>query len=96
MTPPIPKFDATKYPEVKRLMDEGVHGKRHHRRVDSSQMGRHPPGNSPLTDVEELLKATDEPPAGFHVRIMPERSEEFAPGLTPELMQLIEETAALR
>jgi Mn-containing catalase len=96
MTLPIPKFDATKYPEVKRLMDEGVHRKQHHWRVDSSQMAAIFQGLSPLTDVEEQLEATDEPPAGFQVPIMPERPEEFAPGLTPELMQLMEETAALR
>jgi Mn-containing catalase len=29
-TLPIPKFDATKYPEVKELMDRGVHRKQHH------------------------------------------------------------------
>jgi Mn-containing catalase len=94
-TLPIPNFDVTKYPEVKQLMDEGVHRKQHHWRLDSSQMAKIFQGPSPLSDVAEDLEATDEPPAGFDVPLMPERPEEFSPGLTPELIQLIEATASL-
>jgi Mn-containing catalase len=94
-TLPIPKFDATKYPEVKKLMDEGVHCKQHHWRIDGSQMAAIFQGTSPLTDVEATLETTEDPPPGFPVPGAPERPEEFAPGLTPELMELVEQAAAL-
>ncbi|MDQ3875397.1 MAG: manganese catalase family protein [Actinomycetota bacterium] len=94
-TLPIPKFDATKYPEVKKLMDEGVHHKQHHWRIDGSQMSAIFAGPSPLTDVEATLETTEDPPPGFPVPPAPERPEEFSPGLTPELMELAEQAAAL-
>ena len=37
---PIPNFDATQYPEVKKLMDLGAHRKQHHFRLDGSEMGK--------------------------------------------------------
>lgn len=37
---PIPNFDATQYPEVKKLMELGVHLKQHHFRLDGSEMGK--------------------------------------------------------
>ena len=94
-TLPIPKFDATKYPEVKKLMDEGAHHTQHHWRLDGSQMAAIFNGPSPLSDVEATLETTDEPPEGAPMPASPERPEEFAPGLTPELMELVEEAAAM-
>ena len=94
-TLPIPKFDATKYPEVKKLMDEGVHCKQHHWRIDGSEMSAIFQGTSPLTDVEATLETTEDPPPGFRIPVAPERPEEFAPGLTPELMELVEQAVAL-
>ena len=94
-TLPIPKFDATKYPEVKKLMDEGAHNTQHHWRLDGSQMAAIFNGPSPLSDVEATLETTDEPPEGAPMPVSPERPEEFAPGLTPELMELVEEAAAM-
>ena len=94
-TLPIPKFDATKYPEVKKLMDEGVHCKQHHWRIDGSEMSAIFQGASPLTDVEATLETTEDPPPGFRIPVAPERPEEFAPGLTPELMELVEQAVAL-
>jgi len=94
-TLPIPKFDATKYPEVKKLMDEGAHNTQHHWRLDGSQMAAIFNGPSPLSDVEATLETTDEPPEGAPMPASPERPEEFAPGLTPELMELVEEAAAM-
>jgi hypothetical protein len=65
-TLPIPKFDATKYPEVKELMDRGVHRKQHHWRLDGSGMGKIFRGTSPLTDTdaETTLEADEDPPEG--------------------------------
>jgi len=94
-TLPIPKFDATKYPEVKKLMDEGAHRTQHHWRLDGSEMSAIFQGPSPLSDFQATLETTDQPPEGFSVPIAPERPEEFSPGLTPELMELVEQTAAI-
>ena len=91
---PIPNFDATKYPEVKELMDEGAHLKQHHFRLDGSEMGSIFRGTAPGTDDEEL-ETTDEAPEGFDVMPLPERPEEFSPGLTPELMELVTAAAAM-
>jgi hypothetical protein len=41
------------------------------------------------------LEATDEPPAGFQIPMIPSDPRN-SPRLTPELIQLIEETVALR
>jgi Mn-containing catalase len=88
-TLPIPNFDARKYPEVKRLMDDGVHLKQHHFRLDSSQMGAIFQGTAPSGQDADLLETTDEAPEGFDIQDLPERPEEYAPGLTPELMELV-------
>jgi Mn-containing catalase len=90
-TLPVPKFDASQYPEVKKLMDDGAHRVQHHWRLDSSEMGRLFQGTSPLTDFEATLQTTEEPPPGGPVPIGPERPEEFAPGLTAELMEFMEQ-----
>src|SRR4029453_16858483 len=85
---PIPNFDATQYPEVKKLMDLGVHRKQHHFRLDGSEMGQIFQGSSPANDGLEL-ETTEEPPEGAPATDLPERPEEFAPGLTPELMEMV-------
>jgi Mn-containing catalase len=85
---PIPNFDAREYPEVKKLMDLGVHRKQHHFRLDDSEMGKIFRGSSPANDGFEI-ETTEEPPEGAPVTALPERPEEFAPGLTPELMGII-------
>jgi Mn-containing catalase len=85
---PIPNFDATEYPEVKVLMDEGAHLKQHHFRLDGSQMAKIFQGSAPSNDGE-MLETMDEPPPGFSLVDLPERPEEFSPGLTPELMELV-------
>jgi Mn-containing catalase len=91
-TLPVPKFDATKYPEVKALMDEGVHRVQHHWRIDGSEMSTIFQGASPLTDQEGVtLETTDTPPPGAPIPIGPERPEEFAPGLTSDLMEVMEQ-----
>jgi Mn-containing catalase len=85
---PIPKFDAREYPEVRKLMDRGVHLKQHHFRLDSSMMGAIFNGTSPANDGE-LIETTDEAPQGYIIPDLPERPEEFSPGLSPELMELV-------
>jgi Mn-containing catalase len=91
-TLPIPKFDATKYPEVKALMDAGVHRVQHHWRLDGSEMSTIFQGPSPLTDMEGVvLETTETPPPGAPIPVGPERPEEFAPGLTPDLMEIMEQ-----
>jgi manganese catalase len=94
-TLPIPNFDATKYPEVKKLMQQGVHRKQHHWRIGGSQMAAIFQGQSPLSDTDDQLETTDEIPDGGLVPEAPPRPEEFAPGLTPELMELMQQAAAM-
>jgi Mn-containing catalase len=91
---PIPKFDASKYPEVKKLMDEGVNTKQHHWRLDGSEMAAIFQGASPFNDGL-TIQTTDTPPDGALFPIAPERPEEFAPGLTPELKQMAEQMASM-
>jgi Mn-containing catalase len=86
---PIPNFDARKYPEVKKLMDQGLHLKQHHFRLDGSEMGKIFNGSSPANDGTEI-ETTDDPPKGVPAQDLPERPEEFAPGLTPELLEMVE------
>jgi Mn-containing catalase len=94
-TLPIPNFDATKYPEVKRLMDQGAHLKQHHFRLDGSEMAKIFRGAAPSNDGAKL-QTTDDPPEGFDMEDLPERPEEFAPGLTPELMELVTAASKLK
>jgi Mn-containing catalase len=86
---PIPNFDATQYPEVKKLMDHGIHLKQHHFRLDGSEMGKIFQGSSPANDGSEV-ETTDTAPEGAPPMDLPERPEEFAPGLTPELLEMVE------
>lgn len=91
---PIPNFDATQYPEVKKLMDRGVNNKQHHFRLDGSEMAKIFQGASPTADGSNLM-TTDDPPEGFPIPEAPERPEEFSPGLTPELLQLVEQMRSM-
>ena len=84
---PIPKFDSTKLPEVKRLMDAGLHREQYHFRLDGSQMEKIFSGPAPLKDGSELI-TLKEPRQSFPIPAASERPEEFAPGLDPELQQL--------
>ena len=85
---PIPNFDATQYPEVKKLMDLGAHLKQHHFRLDGSEMGKIFHGNSPANDGLEV-ETTEKAPEGAPIAGLPDRPEEFAPGLTPELLEMV-------
>ena len=84
---PIPKFDSSQYPEVKRLLDAGIDREQYHFRLDSSQMQTIFSGPAPFGDGSELV-TLKEPKLSFPIPMAPERPEEFAPGLDPELQQL--------
>jgi Mn-containing catalase len=89
---PIPKTNAEQFPEVKRLLDMGLHSIQYTFSADNlSEAGKVFRGASPSNDGTELT--TEVMPDGFPITISPERREEFAPGLDPELMALIQATA---
>ena len=90
---PIPNFDATKFPEVKTLMDKGLHNQQYHWRLDGSEMQKIFHGSSPSLSGE--LQTTATAPEGFPFTPGAERPEEFSPGLTPELMELVEQASQL-
>ncbi|GER87835.1 Mn-containing catalase [Dictyobacter vulcani] len=90
---PIPKYDAMKLPEVRVLMEKGVHLEQHHWRLDGSEMEKIFRGPSPSGPGE--LHTTSKPPEGTPVKLGPIRPEEFAPGLPPELLELTQQAALL-
>ena len=84
---PIPKFDSSKFPEVKKLLDAGIHREQYHFRLDGSEMEKIFSGSAPMDDGTELI-TLKEPRESYPIPLMPERPEEFAPGLDPELQEL--------
>lgn len=84
---PIPAFDTTKFPEVRKLMDAGLHREQYHLRLDGSMMEAIFSGSAPIDDGTEL-RTMAEPEAKYPIPDAPERPEEFSPGLTPELKEL--------
>ena len=93
---PIPKFDSSKYPEVKELIDAGINRQQYHFRVDnSSELAKIFKGAAPANDGTELV-ALAEPAEQFPIPSGPERSEEFAPGLDVELAALADALASAK
>jgi Mn-containing catalase len=84
---PVPKFDSSKFPEVKKLLDAGVHREQYHFRLDGSQMDKIFSGSAPFKDGSDLV-VMKEPRERYPIPAAPERPEEFAPGLDPELQEL--------
>ena len=84
---PIPKFDSSKFPEVKKLIDAGLNREQYHFRLDCSQMEKVFSGSAPANDGTKLV-ILKEPKNSFPNIPAPERPEEFAPGLDPELQEL--------
>ena len=84
---PIPKFDSSKYPEVKKLIDAGINREQYHFSLDGSQMAKIFSGSAPANDGSELITLA-EPKERFANPEAPERPEEFSPGLDPELQEL--------
>lgn len=87
---PIPHFDASRYPEVKVLMDQGLHLTQYHFRLDGSELGKIFKGAAPAGDGKAHVMATETPPQGYPIPELPERPEEFAPGLSPELKEMVD------
>ena len=84
---PIPKFDSSQYPEVKKLIDAGINREQYHFRLDSSQMAKIFSGAAPANDGTQLTTLA-EPKENYPIPAAAERPEEFAPGLDPELQEL--------
>ncbi|MFF1252928.1 manganese catalase family protein [Pseudarthrobacter sp. NPDC058329] len=91
---PIPKTNAEQFPEVKKLLDKGLQSIQYTFSADNlSQAGKLYRGASPSNDGTEL--STETMPTGVPIKMSPERKEEFAPGLDPELLALIQATAEI-
>lgn len=84
---PVPKFDSSKFPEVKRLLDAGIHREQYHFRLDGSEMEKIFSGSAPMNDGTDLV-TLKEPRESYEIPLAAERPEEFAPGLDPELQEL--------
>ncbi|RYZ62345.1 MAG: manganese catalase family protein [Chitinophagaceae bacterium] len=84
---PVPKFDSSKFPEVKKLLDAGIHREQYHFRLDGSEMEKIFSGSAPMNDGTDLV-TLKEPRESYPIPQMPERPEEFSPGLDPELQAL--------
>ena len=90
---PIPKTNAESFPEVKELLDRGLQSLQFTFSADNkSQADKLFRGPSPSNDGTELTTALM-PADGDPVTIAPERREEFAPGVDPELLAKIQEVA---
>ena len=94
-TLPIPKTEAERFPEVKKLLDQGLHLKQYTFSADNlSEAGKVFRGSAPASMNGGTL-STEQMPTGFPMDIAVERPEEFAPGLDPELLELVQATAEL-
>jgi len=92
---PIPKTNAERFPEVKAMTDLGWQSKQYtFDLTGASEAGKIVRGASPSNDGTQL-DGTEQAPEGAPMTIAPERYEEFAPGLDPELLDLIAATADL-
>jgi len=92
---PIPKFDASQFPEVKKLIDAGINREQYTFRLDGSEMGQIFQGSAPANDGTELV-TLKEPRESYPIPSAPERPEEFAPGLDPELQNLADALAEFK
>jgi Mn-containing catalase len=92
---PIPKTDAERFPEVKKLLDQGLHLKQYTFSADNlSEAGKIYRGSAPAS-VDGGTLSTEQMPEGFPMDIAVERPEEFGPGLDPDLLKLVQATAEL-
>lgn len=94
-TLPIPKTSAERYPEVKALLEKGLHNKQYTFSLDHlSQAGKVFRGTTPSQDGQQTLRVA-QAPEGVPMDIAAERPEEFSPGLDPKLLELIQATAEM-
>jgi Mn-containing catalase len=92
---PIPKFDSSRYPEVKKLIDAGINREQYHFRLDGSEMAKIFSGSAPANDGT-VLTTLAEPKEKYPIPMAPERPEEFSPGLDPELQELADALIAVK
>jgi Mn-containing catalase len=89
---PIPKTNAEQFPEVKKLLDQGLHSRQYiFSANDQSRADKLFRGASPSNDGTELKTAIMAD--GVPIEIAPELREEYSPGLDAELLQMIQATA---
>jgi Mn-containing catalase len=94
-TLPIPKTEAERFPEVKKLLDQGLHLKQYTFSMDNlSEAGKIFRGAAPASLNGGTL-TVEQMPTGAPMDIAVERPEEFAPGLDPALLDLVQQTAEL-
>jgi Mn-containing catalase len=94
-TLPIPKTEAERFPEVKKLLDQGLHLKQYTFSMDNlSEAGKIFRGAAPASMNDGTL-TVEQMPTGAPMDIAVERPEEFAPGLDPALLELVQHTAEL-
>ncbi len=94
-TLPIPKTNAERFPEVKKLLELGLQNKQYSFNLDDlSEAGRIFQGVSPSGDGS-VLTATEQMPQGVPITIASERMEEFSPGLDEDLLALLQATAEM-
>jgi Mn-containing catalase len=93
-TLPIPKTTAERFPEVKKLLDQGLQSVQYTFSADNvSQADKLYRGASPSNDGTELTTAVM--PEGAPLQMAPERREEFSPGLDPELLAMVQAVAEM-
>jgi Mn-containing catalase len=94
-TLPIPKTDAERFPELKKLLELGLQSKQYSFSLDNlSEAGRIFQGVSPSGDGT-VLTASEQAPQGVPITIAAERMEEFSPGLDKDLLALLQATAEM-
>jgi Mn-containing catalase len=92
---PIPKTNAERFPEVKKLLDLELQSKQYSFSLDNlSEAGRIFQGVSPSKDGT-VLTASEQMPQGVPLTIASERMEEFSPGLDADLLALLQATAEM-
>ncbi len=79
---PVPKVDTDKIPEVKELEQRNLHNQQWTFSKESL-LGQIFKGDSPFGDGQ--IETLDGLPDGFDIPVLPDRDEEFAPGLDSEL-----------
>jgi Mn-containing catalase len=92
---PIPKFDSSQFPEVKKLIDLGLNREQYTFRLDGSEMEKIFQGSAPANDGT-VLTTLKEPRESFPYTPAPERPEEFAPGLDPEMQKMADALAEFK
>ena len=95
-TLPIPKTNAERFPEVKRLLDLGLQSKQYS--FDLARPvrgGQDLPGDVALEGRHQARRQRAGAGGRARRRSRRERFEEFSPGADPDLLALIQATAAM-